>query len=271
MGRFGTGGAQGDGRSRRGGDVRTVEGPAGGDAPGSRPAGVLARFAGLAVLLGLLSIYLLSLPGRSSGYSFVRDGLLFHSVLVASSLVCFGRAAVVRHRRGVFALLGFTCGSWAAGNLTRIFHDRVQDPVPYPSGADVGYLSGYVFLIAAIVALAWPELKGLPLGIFLDGVLGALSCAAAGSIATVQPALVALGGSLLTRVVTAAYPVLDLTLIAVLVGLLILKAGRLSALWAVLMGGIIAEALADTVFLRELERVWMQIAPDARTPPSRRA
>lgn len=53
------------------------------------------------------------------------------------------------------------------------------DPVPYPSVADIGYLLPYPLLLVAVVTLAYPQLRGLSSGAFLDGLLGALSCAAA--------------------------------------------------------------------------------------------
>jgi hypothetical protein len=205
-----------------------------------------------AVVLGALLTYVATFAHRRPGYSFLDDGALDNVVMGLAAVVCLGRAVLVPTRRVAFGLFGVTAASWTAGNMIHVFHDQLLDPVPYPSLADVGYLSAYPLLIAGIVLLVKPELRGISLGSFLDGVVGALSCAAAGSMLTVAPALATLGGSALTQVVGAAYPVLDLALVAMLVGVLTLRTGPPSAMWMCITAGIAAQAVADTVYLHQV-------------------
>jgi len=129
--------------------------------------GTAARFwrgAALAVLAGTLLLYLFSFSLRSSGYSLITDGVLGNAVLALPAIVCLIRAAVVPAQRLAFTLIGLAAAAFTAGNLTYIFHVQFLDPVPYPSLADVGYLLPYPLLLAAVVALAYPQLRGLDRG-----------------------------------------------------------------------------------------------------------
>ncbi len=206
------------------------------------------------MIIGALLAYAATFLQHERSYSLPADGILGNLVMGLSGLVCLVRAALVRHRRLPFILLGLTGCSWTIGNLIHIFHDQKLNPVPYPSLADVGYLSVYPLLIAAVVMMAHPELKEISLGSFLDGVLGGLSCAAAGSIIMVQPGLQGLGGSALTQLVGAAYPVLDLALVAMTVAVLTLKRGRPDSTWILIAAAIAIQAIADTIYLHQLAR-----------------
>ncbi len=217
-----------------------------------RNAGRTWRAAVVAVLTGVFAVYLCGLFLQAPGYSFWVDGVAYNAVFVASMLVCLGRAVFVTSRRVPFALMGLTALMWVAGNGIYSFHDQFLVPVPYPSLADAAYLSSYVLLITGVLAMAYPEVKGLSLGAFLDGALAALACAAAGSVLIVEPALADLGGSVLTQVVGAAYPVLDLALVAVTVAVIVLKHGQVAPTWIWLTAGVAIEAVVDTVYLHQV-------------------
>ncbi len=204
------------------------------------------------VLLALLVIYLAAFLGRPHGYSFLPDGLLDNLVMAVGAVICLVRGAVVAVRRVPMMLLGVASVVFTAGNLVHVFHDRLLTPVPYPSWADACYLAGYPLLVAAVVTMAYPELKGISVGSLLDGLLGGLSIAAAMSVLTVAPVLRTLSGSPLTRAVGAAYPVSDMIIVALIVGVFTLKGGRPSPTWICMSAGMLAEAVSDTVYLHQV-------------------
>jgi diguanylate cyclase (GGDEF)-like protein len=203
----------------------------------------------MALLVGGLLLYLCSFLNRSGGYSFVADGLLGNLVLVLPAITCLARAILVPAQRAGFALIGLAATAFTAGNLTYVFHVQFLSPVPYPSAADIGYLLPYPLLLAAVVVLAYPQLRLVSRGSFLDGLLGALSCAAAGSILTLHPVLDSLQGSTAARVVGGLYPVADLTLTALIVGVIVLRGGQPGATWFWLGSGMVTFAVADTLYL----------------------
>ena len=219
-------------------------------APSAAPyAARLPRIVTVAVLVGVLGMYLISFWFRTPGYSLAIDGLLGNAVLALPAIVCLIRAVVIPAQRLAFALIGLAAAAFTAGNVTYIFHVQFLDPVPYPSTADIGYLLPYPLLLTAVVALARSQLRGLAPGAFLDGLLGALSCAAAGSIITLHPVLDSLQGSAAAQIVGGTYPVADLTLTALIVGVVILRGGRPGATWLWLGSGMITFAVADTLYL----------------------
>ena len=209
----------------------------------------LPRLITVAVLVGTLLLYLLSFLNRPSGYSLLTDGVLGNAVLVLPALVCLARAALLPAQRPAFVLIGLAAAAFSTGNFIYIFHVQFLDPVPYPSKADIGYLLPYPLLLAAVIVLAYPQLRGLPRGTFLDGLLGALSCAAAGSVLTLRPVLDHLSGSAAAQVIGGLYPVADLTLTALIVGVIMLRGGRPGATWIWLGSGMVVFAVADTLYL----------------------
>jgi diguanylate cyclase len=225
-------------------------------APASDAVGVewsrLLRRATLVVLLVLVSAYVLTFSRHGREPSVVGDEVLGNAALILPSLVCLGRAALVRTRRAAYLLLGLSIGVYALGNLVYTFHDARLDPVPSPALSDIGYLTSFPLLIAALVLFARPDLRGLSLSRFLDGLLGALSCAAAVSVLTVRPALSDDSGPVVTRAVVAAYPVFGVTLVAMVVAVLTMRGGRPGATWLCLLLGIVLRATADTVYLHRL-------------------
>jgi diguanylate cyclase (GGDEF)-like protein len=211
-----------------------------------------ARLLTVAILLGTLVAFMATLVVGSRDYSFWADGVLGNLALGLPSLVCLGRAAAIRAQRVPMLLIGLGGASFTAGSLIYVFTIQFMDPLPYPSVSDIGYLGCYPFLMAGLVLLARPELSSLPRTVLMDGTLGALACIAAGSFLTVQPVLASLDGTVLATVVGASYPVADLCVIALVVGVVSLKGGRPGATWVWLGTGAVTFAVADTVFLYRL-------------------
>ncbi|HST85586.1 MAG TPA: bifunctional diguanylate cyclase/phosphodiesterase [Kineosporiaceae bacterium] len=221
----------------------------------SAPDYVLARRTGvprtvaLLVLVSVLLVYLASFGFRSAGYSLLIDGILGNAVLALPALACLVRAAVAAPQRLAFTLIGLAAAAFTVGNLIYIFDVQFISPVPYPSLADIGYLLPYPLLLAAVAVLAYPQLRTLARGTILDGLLGALGCAATGSVLTLQPVLNSLRGSTMELVVGAAYPVADLTLTALIVGIMTFRGGRPGATWLWLGSGMVTFAVADSIYL----------------------
>lgn len=203
----------------------------------------------VAGLLGLLGLYLAILAGPDREYSVLVDGVLGNAVLGLPALACVVRALSGRAQRLPFLLIGAAAAAFTAGNVAYIAYVQFLDPVPYPSVADIGYLAPYPLLFTAVVLLAWPELRSISRGAFLDGVLGALACGIAGSIITVHPVIAALEGPAFVTVIGVIYPVADLCLTALIVGIVTLKAGRPGLTWVLLGSGVVTFAIADSVYL----------------------
>ena len=123
---------------------------------------------------------------------------------------------------------------------------RLQEPPPYPSLADAGWLAMYPCLLVGLVGLARLRTLRLSTTLLLDGAVGALAATAV-AVALLYPAVLMLsapGTPAGTVVVNLAYPVLDLAIFVVVVGLLMLLEWQAPpAVWA-LTAGIAGFAVA---------------------------
>ena len=120
--------------------------------------------------------------------------------------------------------------------------------VPVPSPADAGYLLFYPCAYAALALLVRARADRLKRGLWLEGLIGALAVAAIGSALLQKPIEDATGGSPVTVATNLAYPLADILLFSLVVGVLILTGRRNSGTWIVLALGFAIFALTDAVY-----------------------
>jgi diguanylate cyclase len=201
------------------------------DAPWTRRDLVLG---GVAVLL-LGAVFVLT---RNAGQ--LRPLLV--TVELALALACFGRA-LTRHT-GRRASLAFGAGllAWAMGGTAW----ALESPPTTPSVADLFSLLFYPLAAVALLVLAAPELEQRKASAWLNASMAGLGAAAICS-AFAFDGVVRVSGSATSIVVALAYPVGDIVLFALAVGVVVLAPrypGRtlLFALGSALMalGGIVS-------------------------------
>ena len=208
----------------------------------------------------------------------VRDLVLGNVVLALPAVLCLARAwlphsrpadrrsvhaqhggqspvdpARLRMAQRAYLLLGSGCLVFTAGNLLYLLWVANLDPVPAPSWADAGYLGSYPLLGAGMLLLARAEIgQRLRDGLGLDGLTGLLGGAAIGSVLGLPLILSKLAGSPAALAVYIAYPVADLLLVSMVVGVIALCGGRRGATWWWLGGGLTVFAAGDTLYLARI-------------------
>ncbi|MBT0771540.1 bifunctional diguanylate cyclase/phosphodiesterase [Kineosporia sp. J2-2] len=224
------------------------EGPEPGPEPGPARARRLRVVAG-ALLIGLTLLYCATFWHRTQDYSAIADGVLANAIGVLGAVVAFGRAALVRHRRVLFTVLGLIQAGHVIAACVQEFHVRGLDPPPDPSWADAGFLSVDVLIVVALVAQAWPQLRAMSQGTLLDFCLGVLSCAGVCSVLILQPALDTQDTAGPGGLTLLAYPVLDLVQLSLIVGIVTLRTGFFEWTWFWLTAGVLTTCSADVVNL----------------------
>jgi len=157
--------------------------------------------------------------------------------------------------RPAWFLLSLGLLSTFAGQLCLAPAQLVRNETPFPSVADIYFVLSYPMLIAALLVLlrAYRE-AGFPSGSLAERVgtlagVGAITLIVA---ATILPPVAAAGGDLLGRMLTVAYPVLDLVLLLPLALLLRvalrLRGSRTGEVWLLLLGGIVCLCAGDACF-----------------------
>jgi len=164
---------------------------------------------------------------------------------VLASLRTLGRL------RRAWAFLGASAASWCAGEIVwSVYEVGLGNPPPSPSIADIGFLAAIPLAIAGIMSFA-NNARGTSTGLrlWLDRAIVFLSLLFVGWELGLGDVLSQSGGELASRVVSLAYPVGDI-LIGTFLLLAIRRAtaetqGRLM----LLLGGLAANALADSAFV----------------------
>lgn len=128
---------------------------------------------------------------------------------------------------------------------------RWQQPRSVPSVADLAWLAMYAAVLGGLVSLARIRARRWSVPLVLDGLVGALAASAV-VVTLLYPTLRALsvpGTRTAELVVDLAYPVLDLAVIVVLVGVLVAFEWRPPpAVWG-LAAGTAGFAVIDTVYV----------------------
>lgn len=154
-----------------------------------------------------------------------------------------------RLRRG-WALLAFSAASWCAGEVAwSIYEVGLGMTVPSPSIADVGFIAAIPLAVVGTLTFAnTPRGTSEGLRLLLDRAIVTLSLLFMGWQLGLNHALLATGGSLVPRLVSIAYPVGDILIGTVLLMSIRRATDEVQGRLLLLLGGLAANALADSVF-----------------------
>ena len=143
--------------------------------------------------------------------------------------------------------LGQAC--WAFGSYYYVLVLWTADPMPFPSLADAGWIVFYVPTFAGIIVLAQEHAGRRGAASVLDGAIAALAIAGAGAAIAFGAIVDASGGSPLAIATNLAYPLGDLAMLALVIGVLAASGWQLTRRWAGLALGLAVFAVADTLYV----------------------
>ncbi len=169
--------------------------------------------------------------------------------VLGGAALCLRRADAGRGRRA-WALIGVAMISWGLADCWYSIAFWNLDEVPFPSIADALWLLFYPLAMAGVTALAAAQGRSDRIGLSaLDGVIGALAIGSVGAAAVFGPIVAATGGSNLAIATNLAYPLGDLALIALVVGVMPLLGWQLGRAWVLLTLGIVTFGISDSLYL----------------------
>ena len=179
----------------------------------------------------------------------VRDVWLAPAVLVLSVTLILLRVVLVADNRLAWACFAIAGSCWTAGDLYFLLVVRTQRPMPVPSWADAGYLAFYPPLWCGLVLLLRRQSTAVPRSVWLDGVVGALAAAAVASAFALPTILRDAHRPAATVATELTYPVADVLLVCLLIGVYALFRWQVPRTWLLLGAGLGAFAVTDTSFL----------------------
>lgn len=157
-----------------------------------------------------------------------------------------------RHPSGrtAWLLLALSSLAWGLGEAAWSFYDLVQGvQVPFPSWADLGFLSAIPLAVAGILLFpssprrAADRVQGV-----LDGCIIAGSLLFASWVTVLGPLYEAHSGTFFTQALSLAYPASDVVMVALVVILFARAGQRGRGSLLLVMAGLLAFAVADSAF-----------------------
>jgi two-component system cell cycle response regulator len=177
------------------------------------------------------------------------DDWIYNGLLVLAAVGCVGRAVAVRHERRAWLLMGLGIAAWTVGDLHYAFFLADADDPPFPSIGDAFYLAFYPAGFAALLLLLRSRLSGHMRTLSLDGATASLAAAAVGAGVLFTLVTATTGGGAAVILTNLAYPLGDLLLLALVVGVFALTGWRPGTAWTLIGAGMIAATIADGVYL----------------------
>jgi diguanylate cyclase len=167
------------------------------------------------------------------------------------AFACRDRLDADNPARPAWLLLALGLLSTFAGQLCLAPFQLVFGETPFPTSGDIFYVLAYPFLIAALLVFlnAYRE-AGLPLGSLAERALLLVGVAVI-AVVILRP-VAAMPGPMLDRILTIAYPALDLVLLVPLVLLLRmalrLRRSEAGEVWLLLLSGFVFLCAGDICF-----------------------
>ena len=178
----------------------------------------------------------------------VADDWVYTTVELVAVAVCAARVIRRREDRAAWALMTLGLIAWTAGDLIwTLWLDNVSNP-PFPSLADVFYLSMYPAMYVALMLLMRSRLRNAGAAQWLDGGVVGLTVAAVAAALILDSVLATSPHKLVPAVVTVAYPVCDFALLMCIAVSFSLSGWRPGRAWLLLGAGVAVMAAADIVY-----------------------
>jgi diguanylate cyclase (GGDEF)-like protein len=216
-----------------------------------RRTAVYAALGLLWLTVAVAAAYTLFNLGGDGADRVIRDWASSFVYVLAASAVAF-RAIQVREARGPWIVIAVGLSLYAIGNLLwALWLEHVASP-PIPSVCDGLWLALYPASYVGLVVLARVGHRRVPAGVWLDGIVAGLGICAAGAAIVFRPVLDSATGGTLAVATNLAYPVGDLLLAALVMGVLALRGWRLDRSWALLGAGFLVLCAADTIYLLQV-------------------
>jgi two-component system, cell cycle response regulator len=203
----------------------------------------------LTAVFGLLAVDYVFQPSESLRH--VLNVGVYNNVMIAAGLVCVARGVLRRPERVAWVFVGVAVLAWGIGDTVWTFTVAGEADPPFPSYADIGFLSVYPPAYVAIVLMLRARVARLHASLWLDGVIGGLAVAAVGTAVVFQAVLKMTGGSPAAVATNLAYPLADLTLIALVVWALAVVGWRPGRAWGLIAAGLLVFSISDCLYLYE--------------------
>ena len=218
--------------------------------PGIRPAGGLAvaqRAWLVLVAAGLLFFVAHTLGAGGHELDGFASTWVYDTLELLAVAAVAARAVLITAERAVWALLTLGIACWTLGDIswTVVYGGNP----PFPSLADVFYLGFYPPTYLALALLVRHRLSRFNASVWLDGLTASLAAASLGAAILLEVVIRDTHGTVLAEAANLAYPIGDVVLVALVVGVFGISGRRPGPGWAAIGSALVLSALADGIYL----------------------
>jgi two-component system cell cycle response regulator len=196
--------------------------------------------------LALLSAHNLTGFGGPSVDDFFNR-TIYNALILLALAGCALRVVWVRTARGAWLALTGSVAVWAVAEI--VYDFAYNGSPPFPSVADVFYLAFYPLCYVGLILLVRSHAAKLNGSVWLDGAMASLAAAAVGAAVLFEAVLASTNGSPAAVVTNLAYPLGDIILLSLVIGVFALTGWRPGRVWLLIGGALAASAVADGIFL----------------------
>jgi diguanylate cyclase (GGDEF)-like protein len=174
----------------------------------------------------------------------VFETWLYDATMAGCAAICLARGAIVRGSRLPWLILGLGLACNAGGEILSSIGESFA-----PAAQQLLYVCLYIAAYAAIVLLGRKRLSQFRASMWLDGLIGMLAVGSLGAATLLGPVSAATHQSSVKTLLDVGYPLADMLLVGVLVGMLALSGWRVGRPFSTLAFGFLIMAIADGVYL----------------------
>jgi diguanylate cyclase (GGDEF)-like protein len=183
-----------------------------------------------------------------AGITSIVNGAIYDAVVLSAGVACLLRAMRGGSERSAWLVIAASVFAWGAAEVYWTLYIEGNASAPYPSPADVGYLAFYPLAIAGLYLLVRAHATRLDPRLWMDGALAALGTAALGTALVIEFVADRTSGSTLQVATTLAYPLGDVVLVALAMGVVALTRWHPGRTWTLLLAGLTTMAVADVAY-----------------------
>jgi diguanylate cyclase (GGDEF)-like protein len=204
-----------------------------------------------ALLVGALLAYALHLQFGlgGSGLDWLFNDFIYSGLIFGAALTCAARAVLVREQRLAWSIMALGLLSWTGGEVYWAAKLSNMAEPPYPSLADAFYIGLYPCAYVTLVLLIRDRIAHINASQWLDGAIGALAAASLAASAALGAIVAGNSGQFATVATNLAYPLGDLILLSLVIGVFGVCRWRPGGAWLLIGFGLVAMAVTDGIYL----------------------
>jgi len=182
------------------------------------------------------------------GLNYAAEGPIYDAVVIAAGLACLARACRAENESGAWLAIGAATLLWGASEVYWTAFLLHNPSPPYPSPADIGYLAFYPLAALGVALLVRARAHEIDWRLRMDGLIAGLGTAALGAAFVFDFIANRTSGSPIQVATTLAYPIGDIAMLSLVVGVIAMTGWRPGATWSLLLAGLAALVVADVLY-----------------------